>query len=97
MMFTPCASTRKMTKLNSRRWFWYTPGSTARMTTSGATMNSRCLMALGNAHPPSQQAARAQQQDQDQQHIGQQVRPRAEVGLHQHVADAVDHAAERCP
>src|ERR1700761_4844588 len=95
MMLTPCASTRKITKLNSSRWFWYTPGSTARMMSKGATMNSRCLTALGNAHPPSKQAARPQQQDQDQQHVRQQVSPGAEIGLHHHVADAVNHATER--
>ena len=42
---------------------------------NGTTMNSVCLRALGNAHPPSEQTARAQQQDEDQKHIGQQVGP----------------------
>src|SRR6202021_1312315 len=95
MMFTPWARIRKITKLNSSRWFWYTPGSTAKMTSSGTTMNSVCLKALGNAHPPSEQTARTEQQDENQEHIGQQIGPRTEIGLHQHIADAVDHAAKR--
>src|ERR1700753_1058926 len=95
MMFTPWASTRKMAKLNSNRWFWYTPGKIARTTISGATMNSVCLRALGNTHPPSQQAARAQQQDEDQEHVRQKVGPRTEIGLYQHIADTVNHAAKR--
>src|ERR1700730_9761983 len=97
MMFTPCARIRKMTKLNSSKWFSYMPGSAANTAISGTAIKSVCLRELGNAHPPSEQAARTEQQDENQEYVRKKIGPRTEIGLHQHVADAINHAAERRP
>src|SRR5512135_3798126 len=94
MTFTPCARVRNTTKLNSSSWFEYTKGSSAAASVTGRTTSSAWRSALGTAHLPAEQSAGAHEQDEDQQQVRQQVRPGAEVSLHEHERDAVDDAAQ---
>src|SRR5690348_7349944 len=95
MTLMPCASARKTTTLKSRRWFPYSEGSTAKIATTGTRMSATSRRSpLRTAHRLAEQSARADEQDRDEQDVGEQLGPGAEVRLHEHVRDAVDQPAE---
>src|SRR5579883_1130653 len=89
-------------KLKRRRWLEYTKGRMASAATTGRRTRRTWERArLGTPDLAAEEAAGPQQQDADEEQVGEEVRPGAEVGLHHHEGDTVEdppqHGAQGAP
>src|SRR5579875_2974933 len=85
-------------KLKRRRWLEYTKGRMASAATTGRRTRRTWERArLGTPDLAAEEAAGPQQQDADEEQVGEEVRPGAEVGLHHHEGDTVEDPPSTVP